>query len=127
MKKNEKKKVYINLSKRLNSIMDVLVFCWLLCSCLSLALFYTSIVDTVYPGEDTACMRRSISLSFWIPIIASMLFYVVFFVSIHTDLFSIEPLAYNIPSVVLTILAVYAGVLMIIAHRKMLKVSSHAA
>ena len=113
---------------RLKFVNDVLDFCYRICPCLCCALLYTSIVDTVYPGKDMACMRRSISLSFWIPLIGSMLFYLVLFISIYLDLFWIKLFADDIiPFFLFGILGIYANVLMIIAHRTMLKVSLHAA
>ena len=103
--------------------LDVLFLCFLLIMFLALALFYTSIVDTVYPGEDMACMRHSISLSFWIPLSGSMLWYAVVFALIYWEIFGMDSIAIIVPSVLLALMALYGSVIMIIAHRKMLKVS----
>ena len=112
---------------RLNSSLLLFICCSILLMILCLALFYTSIVDTVYSGEEMACMRRSISLSFWIPFIGSMLCYAVMFGLIYADPTWMDPKFSIVPSAVLSLTAVYAGVFMILAHRKMLKVSLHAA
>ena len=106
--------------------LDVLFLCTQLIMFLGLALFYTSIVDTVYPGEDMACMRRSVSLSFWIPFSGSMLWYAVVFALIYWELSGMDSIAIIVPSVLLALMALYGSVIMIIAHRKMLKVSLQA-
>ena len=103
---------------------------WCACSFLEtgFALYFTSICDMLYPGEEMNRRRRSINLSLWLPAsLATMctIFMVVVF-CVSEDLSEIINV-YVAPLVLCVryLAMLYGNIFMIIAHRAMHQVSLH--
>ena len=114
---------------RLGHSVEVLYVCAAALGMLCLGLFYTSIVDTIYAGENKVVPRYVISTIFWILAIAGTLGFIFqiprAFMS-DEDLKDMWAGTYGIANGIAALMTIFSLVFMIIAHVTIARVSLYS-
>ena len=88
------------------------------------ALICTSVADFAYPGEDKACCRRSIGVSFWCLAVAMILVYLIYF-TLQSARVEVDAILIVIVHALIFVMLLYFTVFVCIAHKTMHQVMLH--